>query len=440
LSEWLTRFFKSKNQQYFSILNVFEVHCSEDTNIVSAEQRMSEFGRRWGNFDPNTCRKIITSYVGEDDRCIAMWLLAFQQAYTLGEVVPFLASSSVKERWTSAFILGERRDERALPMLRRMLTEFLPSYDQMGPKLAYWVECRREWVPILLRGWLQPEIAGALRATLNICYSYHPLEGTTLDTLYWYEDGIAFELGYRDKAAALVGINTSDIILSVAMIQVAMGTYARCHPELNYYDLKRALLRTKRWIVSDLQEQLIDIFGLSRSEATQIIEDDFNAQRKGRERNEWDKTCDEDIELPPFTQEYTQEYKEEDEVVRDETLDYYQSLKPGRFVSLDKIIIRHDPPPEGVLSYVIVELKLSGQKIEDGLLHLRFYGVLDLHMDFSYEYMPIGYIEITSVANWHWEYRRYAVRATEGVAFHFYCHSFEVSTDFATTGDAYNGG
>ena len=414
MSELLTHFFKRKGKKYFSVLNVFEMHYMEDTDIVSAEQRMLQFQRRWRNFDPDTCRKIITSYTSEDDRCIAMWLLAFQQTYRLDEVVPFLESSSVKERWTSALILAERRDERALPVLCTMLTEFLPSYDHLGPKLAYWVECRRGWVPVLLRWWWQPEIAGTLRATLNTCYSYHLSEGIRLDTLYSYEDRIAYELGYRDAAGTLVGIHATDIVFSVAMVQVAMGAYATYHPELNHSDLKMALLAAKRWIVSDLQEQLMDTFSLSQSEVVHIIEDDFNTQRKGRDRKEWDenKTWDDValFEFPPFTQEYAQKDQEEDEVVRDDTLDYYQSLKPSRFISLDEIVIRHDPPPEGILSYVIVELKLSGQGIEDGMLCLRFYGVLDLHMDFSYEYMPIGYIEITSIRDRQWEYHRYAVR------------------------------
>jgi hypothetical protein len=423
MSEWLYTVFLKK--QYLTIADIFFIHYGDDGRFITPQQHMQGFQQRWGNFDPIACRKLITANVNEDDHCIAMWLLAFQQAYEIPELVPFLTSSSVKERWTSALILGERGDNLALPGLYTMLTEFLPFYNHLESNLAYWIECRRGWVPNVLRYWRQPETTDQLRTALETCLSYHSLEHINKDELHRYEDTLAYELGYRDWAGVFVGIKATTIELSIAMLQLAMGVYASCHGKLSRSYLNMALRAHEQWLISRLQKQLSDTFALSEQETLRILNDYYEAQMKGRDNTEWveeDEQNDNEIlyEIPPFSQKWIESNAE----MQDEVLELYQSLTPSKYVVLDEVTIRQDTPVEGLKSYVTIELKLSSQGAEDGILHLHFYDVVDLRVNLPSGYNQIGYIKIVSIREQQWEHLNYRVDGTENNALSFYCSHF----------------
>jgi hypothetical protein len=303
MSEWLSELFTRRSKKFFTLLDVFTLHFMEDS-WLNPQQKMTDFKNRWGDFNVATCQKVLVTNQNEDDRCIALWLIAFQQAYPLNEFIPYLTSLSVKERWTSAFILGERKDSNALSALCMMLTEFLPLDEQPVEELSWWIACRREWIPSILRSWMQPEITVQLRLALEVCLMNHAPDPVNKDALYWYEDALAYELGYRNASDMVIGIKTTNVTLHIAMIHAAMGVYAAKNGGVNHGQLKSALLRYERWVVDVLQQQLKATFNLSEQEVAQILDDDFQAQRQGRDKENWVNAQQETdnclLEIPPF--------------------------------------------------------------------------------------------------------------------------------------------
>lgn len=171
----------------------------------------------------------------------------FAAAYT-GEpsvrntLAPFLQSTNYHERWAAALGLGYLQDERALPVLMTMLTEYLPPQLRYArPGIPEWRnEIWRAQVPqILASAWRRPAFVPPLRNALG--YVLHlqrnPLpearaELAALDvdvrqalTQDWaaFVDITVFALGRLGAFGALDGLELAPERLRFLQVQMIMG-------------------------------------------------------------------------------------------------------------------------------------------------------------------------------------------------------------------------
>ncbi len=130
------------------------------------DQEMKEFRARWGGVDRETFMRVLAE--GKDeDRLLAICCIGesnLPQARTL--LLPFLQSVDPKERWLSALYLGGRKEQRALPVLITMLTEYVPSEAVPTPTDMAWFDHYRGNVVSTLRLWEDASLVVAFRRAL----------------------------------------------------------------------------------------------------------------------------------------------------------------------------------------------------------------------------------------------------------------------------------
>src|SRR5579875_2742925 len=89
------------------------------------KERMNAFEQQWGGFEIDAFRHALQEG-DEADRLVALFALnRFAHEETKELLVPFLHSPIRKERWASAMVLGDQRDERAFAVLGALLTEHM---------------------------------------------------------------------------------------------------------------------------------------------------------------------------------------------------------------------------------------------------------------------------------------------------------------------------
>lgn len=94
------------------------------------EEAVEKLQARLGGLELDRFIQILEEKPGED-RLFALFAVGAKDSPSARALVaPFLESSHPKERWASALCLGEMKDERALPRLCEMLTEYLPPNQQ----------------------------------------------------------------------------------------------------------------------------------------------------------------------------------------------------------------------------------------------------------------------------------------------------------------------
>jgi len=122
------------------------------------ELSVEAFASRWGGLDHVQFVRAVQRGDGEHDQLLAILVLACNDTpETRALLVPLLQSPYHTTRWISAYCLGKMRDERALPVLRAIVTES-PPLDE--PSIEYEDQpTYREWI---YRSW-RPEIVQLLR-------------------------------------------------------------------------------------------------------------------------------------------------------------------------------------------------------------------------------------------------------------------------------------
>jgi len=95
-----------------------------------SEDFLEKFAQRWGELDLEAFERALQEGEGYE-RVFSIFALGYTNAPEIREqLVPFLHRSEAEERWASALSLGRMHEERALPVLVQMLTEFLAVYEQ----------------------------------------------------------------------------------------------------------------------------------------------------------------------------------------------------------------------------------------------------------------------------------------------------------------------
>ncbi len=202
------------------------------TALLSMEMREDEapaylaaFTASWGSYEPPGLWGAFHAGTAFD-RLFAVYALgATGAAEARTALLPLLESARPLERWASALALGELRDERALPVLWRMLTEMLPPVtdahalrflDHEYPAADYFV-LWRFGVPPLLGAWGRAESVPWLRAGLQAMVAVElalapadegELWGLTACTAF--EDHVVYALGRLGGFGALAGIEGMD--------------------------------------------------------------------------------------------------------------------------------------------------------------------------------------------------------------------------------------
>lgn len=219
---------------------------------------INAFEQRWGGFEIDAFTHAL--YEGnEADRLVALFALGrFAHEETKELLVPFLHSPIRKERWASAMVLGDQRDERAFALLGQLLVEnmeYVPpsaeedidsivfhamdqAREQFGTPIAWerlvdreiaqawydmeaydaeytWYMIHRVTITNILGAWNDSRTIPMLRQALQRCWhieqfppSQGGLSGGFLDTWHHLEDELAYALGQLEAWDALDGLET----------------------------------------------------------------------------------------------------------------------------------------------------------------------------------------------------------------------------------------
>jgi hypothetical protein len=188
---------------------------------------MDQFDQRWGGFNKAACLRALKDGE-EDDRCAAYYLLTCLGIPELQKILwAAQASTSTKERWCSAFCLAELKDERVKSRLYHMLTEFLPTPDHpQTVNDTYWFESRRSEVLRALRQWRSSiNILAISKALQQAIIAEKYLSSGVEAPLRYFEDLLAYELGYHGVFSMIPGITMGNAHQHMAYMFAAIGEY-----------------------------------------------------------------------------------------------------------------------------------------------------------------------------------------------------------------------
>ena len=198
-----------------------------------------------------------------EERIFAMFAAAFSGATEARDALaPFLSSAAHRERWAAALGLGYQQDDRALPVLFGMLTEYLP------PHLIYVEKNTPEWrnerwrgdVPRLLvrpgdGHWRRPAFIAPLRdvmrqyavllyqPSLDVTRSLEPLHPQVRKALWRSWRGCAnvtvYALGrlraFSALAEALQGVTVPEEQIRVWQTHLVMGVLLDRFPDMRLW-------------------------------------------------------------------------------------------------------------------------------------------------------------------------------------------------------------
>src|SRR5258708_28980426 len=105
-------------------------HAFNAIRVINTEEWLQEdieaFQERWGGVDLVTFARVLQQAQGDDQMVTAFAIGHPRWAWARDLLLPFLRSDDPGVRGAAALSLGDMKDERALPVLARMLGGFLP--------------------------------------------------------------------------------------------------------------------------------------------------------------------------------------------------------------------------------------------------------------------------------------------------------------------------
>ena len=101
-------------------------YAFEQLGYEDYEEPLALFVKRWGGLDVETFARVLKEGQGDDSVLAIFALGSTGKPWACELLLPFLQSAQPMERWASAVCLGKMREEQALPVLLRTLTEFFP--------------------------------------------------------------------------------------------------------------------------------------------------------------------------------------------------------------------------------------------------------------------------------------------------------------------------
>lgn len=238
------------------------------------EEAIEKLQVRLGGLELDRIVQVLEEEPGED-RLFALFAVGAKDSPSVRALLaPFFESSQPKERWASALCLGEMKDERALPNLCEMITEYLPPNEQFTSEgyfewhYDYW----RTTVAGLLGTWERQTLVPILSAALKELWKQEQVAPSMklLSIRSWQhsQDRITYALGQLKRFQLIIDVDTTENRRCLWMVLTALGHLraAETYPDV----FKRTV-----WNNIVLQEQvskgLQDHFGLSKEEQEQCL-------------------------------------------------------------------------------------------------------------------------------------------------------------------------
>jgi HEAT repeats len=222
------------------------------------EVAVKAFLDRWGALDLETFSQVLTQ-TNHEDRLLAIFAIGYKDTpWARNLLMPFLESSSPLERWAAALCLGRMKEERTLPILCTMLTEYLPPHEQYNAQgdFVWYYDYWRSTVVKLLGEWERPELVIPLYEALNELWRQEQT-GTEFSKKDWYvcQDLLAHALGRLARFDLVKGLDASEARLSLWKVYMALG-YLQAHQD--YPDVF-AFYREVAWNKPPLKAQVAEV-------------------------------------------------------------------------------------------------------------------------------------------------------------------------------------
>ena len=193
------------------------------------QEDIEAFTQRWGGVDLATFVRVLHQAQGEDQMVAAFAIGYTRSAWARDLLLPFLLSDDPGVRWAAALSLGEMKEERARPVLVRMLQEFLPPpYTPLGEVGPDWFEVKHLHITDLLGRWGDPALIPALRETLMRvwqveCDAPENINQAGTQLRWDYQDELAYALGQHSAFDALIGLEVPAHRYRVWVVNLALG-------------------------------------------------------------------------------------------------------------------------------------------------------------------------------------------------------------------------
>ncbi len=241
------------------------------------EQRINTFEQQWGGLDIDAFKHALQEG-NTSDRLVAIFAIGnLAYANTKELLIPFLSSSIRKERWASAIVLGEQKDEQVFALLGQLLMEKMeyfppfteeeiqnarnvifqtiehkrgasnipitwehhvhPSFVQIWHAVeAYndeytWYMRHRITITTILGNWDDLRTISMLRQALQRCWQIEQLSSSRgrfpnsfLDIWFQLEDELAYALGQLEAWNALDGLEFPSIRFKLARLYLVFGS------------------------------------------------------------------------------------------------------------------------------------------------------------------------------------------------------------------------
>lgn len=201
--------------------------------VISTEEWTQEdigaFTQRWGGVDLTTFTHVLRHAQGEDQMVATFAIGHTRSAWARDLLLPFLQSDDPGVRWATALSLGEMKEERARPVLVRMLQEFLPPpYTPLGEVGLDWFEVKHLHVADLLGRWGDPALIPTLCETLVRvwhveCDAPENINDAGTQLRRHYQDELAYALGQLGAFDALTGLEMPVHRYRVWVVNLALG-------------------------------------------------------------------------------------------------------------------------------------------------------------------------------------------------------------------------
>ena len=234
-----------------------------------SEREIDAFAKRWHGLEPEAFTRALESGTPEE-KAIALFALSYSN-HPNAQVMLYAALESVEpmEQWASALCLGERKDERALPVLLSCFEELLPPrmhpLEREGGLYHSW----RMRAASLLGEWGRKDLVPALRQAFDTAWKLE--QADTIDrkhVWHYYHDELIYALGRLEAFGALVGFSLPVLRLQFWIVLLACGSL---QAQSRYGDLL-----TQVQINETLREEIAQVleqrFGVSAEKQTAYID------------------------------------------------------------------------------------------------------------------------------------------------------------------------
>ena len=201
--------------------------------VISTEEWLREdiesVTQRWGSVDLSTFARVLQQAQGDDQMVAAFAVGHTHSAWARDLLLPFLQNDDPGVRWAAALSLGEMKEERARPILVRMLHEFLPPpYTPLYEAGPDWFEIKHLHVAHLFGRWGDAALIPTLCETLAWVWQVErdapdDINEVGMHHLRLYQDELAYALGLLGAFDALTGLNVPAHRKRVWTVNLAMG-------------------------------------------------------------------------------------------------------------------------------------------------------------------------------------------------------------------------